>query len=113
MLIFLCFIADNFNNKRPLKLDFKMIQRMMAETRALKTAYSTYKKQTDDLVAASKTLQPTGGEEEAPKTSLLRKGKRVTRSSVKGSTIARVVPALRQTTIPTRVVTRKKVVPPF
>lgn len=50
---------------------------MMAETRALKTSSLAYKKQIEDLMAATKKLQPVGDEEdeEEGKASLLKKGK--------------------------------------
>ncbi|XP_022894553.1 uncharacterized protein LOC111408937 isoform X1 [Olea europaea var. sylvestris] len=55
--------ADNFNKKMPVRLDFRTIQKMMAEAWALKTSSSSYKKQIKDLVEASKRLQPPTEEE--------------------------------------------------
>ncbi|XP_022894555.1 uncharacterized protein LOC111408937 isoform X2 [Olea europaea var. sylvestris] len=54
---------DNFNKKMPVRLDFRTIQKMMAEAWALKTSSSSYKKQIKDLVEASKRLQPPTEEE--------------------------------------------------
>ncbi|CAA3010590.1 Hypothetical predicted protein [Olea europaea subsp. europaea] len=69
---------DNFNKKMPLRPDFKTIQKMMAETRALKTSSSAYKKQMEDLVDANKRLPSPTKEEvpEDPEANLLRKGKK-------------------------------------
>ncbi|XP_022866093.1 uncharacterized protein LOC111385905 [Olea europaea var. sylvestris] len=69
---------DNLNKKKPLMPDFKTIQKMMAEVRTLKTSSSAYKKQMEDLVNASKRLQPSRDEEveEDPEMNLLRKGKK-------------------------------------
>lgn len=100
MLIFSFLAADDFNKKRPLRPDFKTIQKMIAEARALKTSSSAYKKQIEDLVATCKRLQPVPEKEQKdPKAALLRKEKR-TVGSLKGPTMARPAPVLRQTTIP-------------
>lgn len=89
--------------------DFKTIQRMMAEARALKTSSSTYKKQMEDLVDVSKRLQPPMEEEvpEDPEANLLRKGKKSAAPS-KSPIVARPPPILKQTTIPTRVAVSEK-----
>ncbi|CAA3022437.1 Hypothetical predicted protein [Olea europaea subsp. europaea] len=101
---------DEFNKKRPLRPNFKTIQKMIAELRVLKTSSSTYKKKTVDLVAVNKRLQPTA-EEEDPKAVLLRKGKRAT-DSLRGPTVARPASVRWQTTIPTGVAIRERVTPP-
>ncbi|XP_022898759.1 uncharacterized protein LOC111412186 isoform X2 [Olea europaea var. sylvestris] len=99
---------DNFNKKMSVRPDFKTIQKMMAEARALMASFS-YKKQMEDLVEASKRLQlPT--EEEVPEdleADLQRKGKK-SAAPPKRSTVARPPLALRQTTIPTGVAIPEK-----
>ncbi|XP_022883708.1 optineurin-like [Olea europaea var. sylvestris] len=77
----------------------------MAEAQALKTTSSTYKKQTEDLVATSKKLQPTVAEEEEEEAEapLLKRGKQS-----KGPTVART--ATHQTLIPIGGVIREKAV---
>ncbi|XP_022856309.1 protein piccolo-like [Olea europaea var. sylvestris] len=100
---------DNFNKKMLVGPDFKTIQKMMAEARALKASSSSYKKQTEDLVEASKRLQPPTEEEvpEDPEADLRRKGKK-SATPPKRPTVARPPPALRQTTIPTGVAIPEK-----
>ncbi|XP_022873713.1 uncharacterized protein LOC111392589 [Olea europaea var. sylvestris] len=110
---------DDLNKKRPVRPDFKTIQRMMAEAMILKTSSSAYKKQMEDLVAASKQLQPAAEEEEQeqeqeqedPKAALQRKGKRAASSS-KGPTVARAVPVLRQIIIPIEVAIKERMAAP-
>lgn len=83
------FTTNDFNKKRLLKPDFATIKGIMAEARALKTSSSSYKKQMEDLMAASNKLLPAE-EEEGP---LLKKGKVVVRPSSKAPIVAR--PAIR------------------
>ncbi|XP_022898752.1 uncharacterized protein LOC111412184 isoform X1 [Olea europaea var. sylvestris] len=99
---------DNFNKMMSVRPDFKTIQKMMAEAQAL-MASSSYKKQMEDLVEASKRLQPPT-EEEVPEdleADLQRKGKK-SAAPPKRPTVARPPPALRQTTILTGVATPEK-----
>ncbi|XP_022899348.1 uncharacterized protein LOC111412651 [Olea europaea var. sylvestris] len=100
---------DNFNKKMPVRPDFKTIQKMIAEAQTLKASSSTYKKRMEDLVEASKRLQPLTEEKvpENPEADLRRKGKKST-APPKRLTVARPPPALRQTTIPTGVAIREK-----
>ncbi|XP_022883133.1 uncharacterized protein LOC111399877 [Olea europaea var. sylvestris] len=95
---------DNFNKKLPVRPDFKTIQKMMAEARALKASSSSYKKQMEELVEASKRLQPPTEEEvqEDPEADLRRKGKK-SAAPPRRPTVARPPPVMRQTTIPTGV----------
>ncbi|XP_022883631.1 uncharacterized protein LOC111400445 [Olea europaea var. sylvestris] len=73
---------DNFDKKMPLRPDFKTMQKMMAEMRALKTSSSSYKKQMEDLVDASKRFPPSTKEEvpEDPEANLLQKEKKPART---------------------------------
>ncbi|XP_022874088.1 uncharacterized abhydrolase domain-containing protein DDB_G0269086-like [Olea europaea var. sylvestris] len=95
---------DNFNKKLPVRPDFKTIQKMMAEARALKASSSSYKKQMEELVEASKRLQPPTEEEvqEDPAADLRRKGKK-SAAPPRRPTVARPPPVMRQTTILTGV----------
>jgi hypothetical protein len=89
--------------------DFKTIQKMMAEARALKASSSSYKKQMEELVEASKRLQPPTEEEvqEDPEADLRRKGKK-SAAPPRRPTVARPPPVMRQTTIPTGVALPKR-----
>lgn len=78
----------------------------MAKPRVSKTSSAAYKKQTDDLVSASKKLPPVEAEEEENEVSLLKKEKWMARPSLKTPTVAR--PVVRQSTITTRVIIKDK-----
>lgn len=78
----------------------------MTETRALKNSSSAYKKYTNDLVAASKKLQPIGGKEEELEVLRLKKKKQAIGSS-KGPTMVRVA---KQAMIPIGIAIKEKAV---
>lgn len=87
-----------------MKPNFKTIQKMMAEARALKTSSLAYKKQIEDLAAANKKL-PWAEKEEEEEEPLLKKGKRAA-GPTGAPTVARA--AMRQKMIPTGVVIGEK-----